>query len=248
MAEARSTRCVLLFSRSPLRDERLKRIPGSAAVFELARRRVADAVGSLAGVDLILVGDGPAPDGIPVLPQVGSTFGERLANAFADAARLGYGEVVAVPSDVPSLQPIALSEAFHALGSASIGPTVASTVLGPSPDGGVYLIGITGDAAPVLRGIRWQTRHVAKDLSSRIAELGWASTLITTLPPLCDIDERSDLRALARAAGTDAVLCALIRRILASFSLPSERVRTSDRQPSRRVESARGPPRARLAA
>jgi 2-phospho-L-lactate guanylyltransferase (CobY/MobA/RfbA family) len=186
-----SLRCVLLFARTPGEEARAKRIGRARALFALARRRVRDA-SALAGADLLLVGTGPH-----ALPQRGRTFGERLANAFADARALGYREIVAVPTDVPGLGSRQIAEAFSRLRG-------QETVLGPSLDGGVYLIGRRGDADAVLQGVRWRTGFVLDDLQSN------AGT-VALLEPLADVDRLSDLR---RLGGLDPRAAALVARLL----------------------------------
>jgi 2-phospho-L-lactate guanylyltransferase (CobY/MobA/RfbA family) len=186
-----SLRCVLLFARTPGEEARAKRIGRARALFALARRRVRDAA-ALAGADLLLVGTGPH-----ALPQRGRTFGERLANAFSDARALGYREIVAVPTDVPGLGLRQIAEAFARLRG-------QETVLGPSPDGGVYLIGCRGDADALLLGVRWRTGFVLEDLQSNAG----AAAL---LEPLADVDRLADLR---RLSGLDPRTAALVARLL----------------------------------
>ena len=98
--------------------------------------------------------------------QRGGTFGERLLNAFSDTRALGYREIVAVPTDAPDL--------------------------GPSPDGGVYLLGLAAqaDLERLLLGVRWRTALVTRDL---IANEPSACLLESALP---DIDRRADLATL----------------------------------------------------
>src|SRR6185369_13268878 len=86
--------------------------------------------------------------------QRGASFAERLGNAVRDAAAIGFSEIVAVPCDVPALSAGELAAAFDALAS-------GETPLGPSPDGGVYLIGMrAGEAHRLLDGVGWGTPRV----------------------------------------------------------------------------------------
>jgi hypothetical protein len=195
-----SLRCVLLFARTPSEEARAKRIGRARALFALARRRVRDAA-TLPGVDLLLVGTGPH-----ALPQRGRTFGERLANAFADARALGYREIVAVPTDVPGLGRRQIVAAFDRLRD-------NTTVLGPSPDGGVYLIGHRGDLA-LLEGVRWRTPFVLADLLANAEDSkdgGDATGTAALLEPLADVDRLSDLR---RLGDLDAQAAEMVARLL----------------------------------
>lgn len=160
----RSGRCLLLFARGASQEARAKRM-ASAAVFALARRRI-ERIARLVGADLV------------VASQDGATFGERLSRAFS-AAAARYDEVVVVPTDVPQLTAHDVLRAFALLQS-------HERVLGPCPDGGVYLIG--GRAGAAFDGVRWLTPHVLEDLSRGDVAL---------LEPLIDVDGADDLPHLA---------------------------------------------------
>ena len=171
-----TSRCILLFARAADEEARVKRLSRARGVFALARRRVIAAASALPGVDLLAVGPGGA------LPQRGAGFAERLANAFADARARGYREIVAVPTDVPRLGARELAEAFRRLAAADV-------VLGPSPDGGAYLIGCRTDPAALFLGVRWRTASAFGDLAAN-------AEAPAVLDPLEDVDRRADLRTL----------------------------------------------------
>lgn len=209
---------MLLFARSARGEAGAKGLGRAAALFALARRRVAAAAAQL-GVDLVVVGPagseaGPAggelPPGCRLLVQHGASFAERLGNAFGAVRALGYGEVVAVPTDVPLLRARHLAAAFDALAGG------AGAVLGPSPDGGVYLIGVRGDALPLLAGVRWRTARVLSDLSANAG----APVLLDRLG---DIDREADLcrlaRELAAAPALDPELTRLVTLLLAATAV-----------------------------
>jgi glycosyltransferase A (GT-A) superfamily protein (DUF2064 family) len=225
-------RCVLLFSRSPLREGSAKGLPKGSELFAFARRRIAEAVRTLPGTDLVLVGDGPTLQGSRLLPQRGRGFGERLRNAFVDVWALGYGDVVAVPSDVPALGREALSAAFVALRS---GPVV----FGPSPDGGIYLLGLAEDPGAFFFSVRWLTPHLALDLFRRSRDAGRS---LAVLSPLPDVDRHGDLLAIASDAALDPELHSLLDRLLALFARRAERARRVSLSASPGGASARAPP------
>jgi len=183
-----TSRCVLLFARTADGEARAKRLARARGVFALARRRVVAAAAALPGVTLLVVGPGGS------LPQRGKDFAERLGNAFADARALGYGEIVAVPTDVPRLGVRQLAEAFRSLAAAEV-------VLGPSPDGGAYLIGCRIDPTSLFRGVRWRTARAFADLAAHAGAPA-------VLDPLEDVDRRADLLNLD--ARGDRELAALL--------------------------------------
>ena len=125
------------------------------------------------------------------ISQRGGSFAERLSGAFADAAACGYTEILAVPTDVPGLGSAQLAAAFRRLSTAPM-------VLGPSPDGGVYLIGCRRFAPHLFAGVRWQTGAVLDDLIGNARGRGLAPAL---LAPLADVDGRGGLRAFAASSG-----------------------------------------------
>jgi glycosyltransferase A (GT-A) superfamily protein (DUF2064 family) len=216
------TRCVLVFARTPVLEARAKRMPAARALFACARARVLAAAAS-SGADLILaMPSGPAP-GRPEatrLLQRGSTFAERLVNALTDARALGYEQIVVVPGDVPGLENRHLRTAFARL-------RACPTVLGPSPDGGVYLLGVRGNFEPILAGVPWCTAHVFKRL---LANAGRAAVL----PVLADVDGHTHLRALRSVPKLDAELASLVAELLARAAWPAPAVSaaSSDSHPS----------------
>jgi 2-phospho-L-lactate guanylyltransferase (CobY/MobA/RfbA family) len=225
-----TARCVLLFARSPELEGKAKGLYAERGVFELGRRRVARAAAELGAV-LVVSGGAPAPEGALRLPQRGRSFGERLLDALAGARTLGFLHVVVVPSDVPALSTAPLGEAFAALDAGEV-------PLGPSPDGGAWLIGVDTRAAGSLAGVRWLTPFVLEDLVAVAERQGRG---IRLLDPLRDVDAHEDLVALA-GEPHDAELERLARALLASASeRPSQR-RAARFDPSPRDRASRAPP------
>ncbi len=185
------TRCILLFARTAEGEARAKRLSRARALFAFARRRVLAAARSLPEMGVLVAG--PRGD----LPQRGAGFAERLANAFADARALGYREIVAVPTDVPRLGRRQLVEAFRRLAE-------VEAVLGPSPDGGVYLIGCRNDPSDLFSGVRWRTSQTFADLASNAGNP-------MVLDPLEDVDRWADVLAL------DFDLAYLVMRVIQFF-------------------------------
>ncbi len=226
------TRCVLVFARTPFLEARAKRMPAARALFACARARVL-AASAASGADVVVAAlgaPGPPPPRTTGFPQRGSTFAERLVHALADARQLGYEEIVVVPGDVPGLEARHLRAAFARL-------SACPTVLGPSPDGGVYLLGVRGDFAPILAGVPWCT---ARAFTTLLANAGRAAVL----PALADVDGHAHLRALRSLPDLDAELAFLVAELLARAAWPAPAVcaASSDSRPS--PFASRPPPRA----
>ena len=120
---------------------------------------------------------------IRLIPQQGCDLGRRMAGAMADAFDQGCKRVVIIGADCPSLSSQDLQEAFDALDS-------CETVIGPSTDGGYWLIGATGPFN-LFEDIQWSTPTVFP----RTMELADRAGLSVKL--LCektDIDTAEDLQ------------------------------------------------------
>jgi 2-phospho-L-lactate guanylyltransferase (CobY/MobA/RfbA family) len=226
---------VLFFARAPREEARRKGLAGAEPLFARAARRVAQAA-ALAGFDLLVVGGGPPLTGEDGrhLPQRGTGFAERLRNAFADARALGYDRIVAVPGDVPGLEAVVLGAAARALDEGRV-------VLGPSPDGGVYLLGLPRAAlAGILFGVPWQTGAVFTDLLTRTRGQGIP---VRVLHALHDVDRPRDLDRIVRQEALEADLLRLVRHLRRRCAPKRSRVvarkGASLRLP---VEPLRGPP------
>jgi hypothetical protein len=142
--------------------------------------------------ETIIVYSGPEglsfPDfpGVQCLHQRGNNIGRRMYNAFADVLARGYERCVLIGSDSPDLPAKIVNDAFDKL-------DLADTVLGPSADGGYYLIGCQrqGLCPSIFNGINWSTSEVFMETVKRIDKAGLKYVL---LPRSSDIDEPDDLR------------------------------------------------------
>ncbi|MDX1996284.1 MAG: TIGR04282 family arsenosugar biosynthesis glycosyltransferase [Thermoanaerobaculia bacterium] len=151
----------------------------------------------------------------PSVVQRGDGLGDRLFTALADAAR-GGATVAALGSDHPTL-PLAIVESAFARVEAG-----APIVIGPSLDGGYYLIALAPAAVrpELFADIAWSTSEVLATTLERAAALGLPVAL---LPPGADVDTPEDLAALATALGTQSELCPRTRALLTAWGRLAER-------------------------
>jgi rSAM/selenodomain-associated transferase 1 len=117
--------------------------------------------------------------------QTEGDLGARMQHAFAQAFQLGAEKVAIIGSDCPELKPEILQKAYDLLEQHDF-------VLGPTPDGGYYLLGMRQMEIPVFQDIAWSTEQVLTQTISVIEGLGKTYML---LPILSDIDTESDWRA-----------------------------------------------------
>lgn len=117
--------------------------------------------------------------------QEGSSLGDRMRNAMARAMDRGAEKVLLVGSDVPELDEAILREAWRRLERDGV-------VLGPTPDGGYYLIGQRAPLKDLFAGIAWSTAAVFEQTCTAAAA---RKLSVGILPVRADIDREEDFRA-----------------------------------------------------
>jgi rSAM/selenodomain-associated transferase 1 len=132
--------------------------------------------------------DGLLPETFALVPQRGDHFGERLLAAAEDILAIGYGAVCLIDSDSPTVPAACFEQAVKAL--AQPGDRV---VLGPSNDGGYYLIGLKQPHAEPFDRITWSTDLVLAETLERCREAGLEVVL---LPTWYDVDDAATLDLL----------------------------------------------------
>ena len=125
--------------------------------------------------------------GIPIRSQRGLGLGERLANAFSEMLR-SYQRVVVIGTDAPHLKSAVISAAFRKLAQ-------TDAVIGPSSDGGYYLLGLRRMIPALFTSdIGWGGEQVftntMKAMKSYLVEP-------SLLPVDFDVDRPEDLKRLA---------------------------------------------------
>ena len=127
------------------------------------------------------------PAGTVLERQQGSDLGARMMREIARGFAAGHGAVILIGTDHPTLPLPFVEEAMHALS------TPESLVLGPSVDGGYYLIGMSAFYPELFRNMTWSTDSVFAETTARAAQL---ETDLTILPPWYDVDTAEDLDRL----------------------------------------------------
>jgi hypothetical protein len=123
------------------------------------------------------------------LKQHGNSFGEKITNAFTDIFSMGYEHVICVGNDTLQLSRKHLFTAINAVEHQKI-------ILGPSYDGGTYLIGFSkkdfNEAS--FKNIKWQSSKTYQNLK----EIFCDSEIIET-ELLKDFDHFCDLKKLPKS-------------------------------------------------
>ncbi|PYQ25543.1 MAG: hypothetical protein DMF81_01985 [Acidobacteria bacterium] len=120
-----------------------------------------------------------------LLPQTGTDLGARMAEAFEQVFRRGARRAAVIGSDVPWLSRRLVAGAFSALAEHDV-------VIGPTVDGGYYLLALDRSRPELFEGIAWSTPSVRAATAERAAALGLRVRMLEELP---DIDTLADVRA-----------------------------------------------------
>ncbi len=196
---------VVLFARAPAREEKVLGL-GRDADRRALSSSLAATLQALAqtSLPLVVVCDGSLDDACRtagarpthVFLQEGSSFEDRLLHGVAATAALGYERIVLVGSDTPDIDVEDLRAAADADGR---------VVVGPSLDGGVWLLGLDVVDVPLLAGLPWRTSHVRDEIAARAAAAG---------VPQDVLDQRRDVDSAADARAMLPLLDRLARRFL----------------------------------
>ena len=191
--------CVILFVKAPAAGQvktRLARHLGASAAAELYRCFVNDLIRKIDAASLVLRIFYDPPDAEAAIkswlgenrayaPQTGGDLGERMKQAFQQVFSAGIEQAVLVGSDLPDLPGSFITEALAVLNN-------SPAVIGPSRDGGYYLIGFRANAfmPTVFNNVPWSSDRVLQTTLKRFAAAGLP---IRQIPEWRDIDTQEDL-------------------------------------------------------
>ncbi len=110
-------------------------------------------------------------------------LGEKMKHAFKSSFDNGFNRTVLIGSDCPEISKSLIDEAFKELAE-------ADSVIGPSEDGGYYLIGLSRFMPEIFDNVEWSTSSVFLSTIKTLDDLG---ATYRVLKKLNDIDTESDL-------------------------------------------------------
>ena len=129
-----------------------------------------------------------SPPETALLPVTGGDIGDCLDQTLERLLAAGHARALALNSDGPTLPITYLRQALTELRDREI-----DVVLGPSEDGGYYLIGLKQPEPGLFEGIAWSTAQVAAQTVTKAEAMGLR---VAQLPPWYDVDTVADLARL----------------------------------------------------
>lgn len=181
MLRAAPSTAIVLFARAPEREAKQLGLGALAErrVHASLVQRTLNLVVRVPDTDVVAALDGefPCERATHVVEQRGHRFEDRLLHVLRRTRALGYGRIVVVGSDTPSMSAEDLR----------IAATSTDVVVGPSTDGGIYLLGFDADDVDLLDGLPWQTDAVLRSLRARFAHAA-----VTLLAAKSDVDDPRD--------------------------------------------------------
>ena len=143
--------------------------------------------------------------GLRAFDQTGGDLGQRMEAGINFLCSRGYEKTLVLGSDSPSLPLEMLDQAFDLMEGKKL-------VLGPSLDGGYYLLGVCGDAPDIFSGIEWGSNSVFHETVERLKQ---NKLKYSRLPYWYDVDTIQELRYLSIQLSTSPEdLCPETRKIL----------------------------------
>lgn len=116
--------------------------------------------------------------------QSGSDLGSKMLSAIESVLKEGNESAVLFGTDVPGLSSEIIYDAFQRLSEQDV-------VIGPSKDGGYYLIGMKESLSPLFEDMKWSNDQVLNNTLERIANLNKSYYL---LEELIDIDTEENMK------------------------------------------------------
>lgn len=125
--------------------------------------------------------------------QEGAELGERMRNALSYALGLGYDKAVLIGTDIPEVDSEMIDDAFAKL-------DVCDAVLGPTADGGYWLIGMKDVLSEAFEVKAYGAGSVLGETEEALQRAG---RRVGRAETLCDIDEPCDLAELRKKMALD---------------------------------------------
>ncbi|MCK0132709.1 DUF2064 domain-containing protein [Arenibacter sp. S6351L] len=174
------TTAILVFANSSEEELKHKAIPKGSVLFQgLTEHAISTA--KKTGLPYFLLTE---------KEQYGNSFGERFVNAIKSIFDKGFDNVITIGNDTPQLK---VSDIVKASGNLSAN----KFVLGPSSDGGFYLMGLHKSQFDTKAFVElpWKTNTLAKKITTVIES---SNVRVIQLRVLLDLDTNADLKRILK--------------------------------------------------
>jgi rSAM/selenodomain-associated transferase 1 len=131
------------------------------------------------------------PPHFMLLPQRGDDLGARILSTFDLLFQHGYAQVMVIDSDTPTLPSAYLEQALELMATRD-----NDVVLGPTEDGGYYLIGLRRAHRELFERMPWSTSQVFPETRRRSLQHGLT---VACTANWYDVDMPDDLRRLRQS-------------------------------------------------
>jgi rSAM/selenodomain-associated transferase 1 len=132
--------------------------------------------------------EGFIAQGFTCFAQRGQSLGECMSHAFEHLFASGFENIILIGSDLPTLPVKIFQQAYAELEKSAV-----DVVLGPSADGGYYLIGMNRMITAIFDDIGWSSADVLCQTIQKLDDLGLKHELLSEW---YDIDTAKDLERL----------------------------------------------------
>jgi rSAM/selenodomain-associated transferase 1 len=118
-----------------------------------------------------------------VKPQISGDLGERMTMSFNEVFNEGFSKALIIGTDIPDINSDTINDAASKLDENDF-------VIGPSPDGGYYLLGMNKPITEIFHDLNWSTSFVLQNTLDKIKSL---ELKVDLLNELVDVDTKNDL-------------------------------------------------------
>lgn len=134
-------------------------------------------------------------DGLQWIEQRGEDLGARLEAVTIEAFKMGFGPLAFIGADSPTLPPDFIATALRSLAASQ-----SDIALGPTEDGGFYLVGLRRIESGIFENIAWSSPEAYAQTARNAAHLGLR---LLELPTWYDVDTPADLERLRAELSAD---------------------------------------------
>lgn len=169
---------ILIFANSAQREAQRKPFKSAEILFKTLNTEIETKVKNT-GIPYFIISEDK---------QIGDSFGDRFTNAIQTIFNKGFVNIITVGNDTPHLKTAHLNKTIAKLQTTNL-------VLGPSKDGGFYLMGLSKNAfnSEVFKKLPWQTSALTNTFLSLASK---KNISFNTLERLSDIDDLQDIKYL----------------------------------------------------